>query len=305
MILIGGPTASGKTALAIAVAKHYGTEIISADSRQCYRELHIGVARPSEEELAAVPHHFIASHSIHDKVTAASFEQYALEKAAALFHKYDHIVMVGGTGLYLKAFTEGLDAIPEVPQEIQEAIAVGYATGGLPWLQGQLQKDDPEFFAKGEIKNPHRMIRALEVLRATGKSILTYRKGERAVRPFSLVKMALNPPRPLLYQRINDRVTAMMQTGLLDEVKSLLPYRHLPALQTVGYQELFDHLQGIGSLAAAVEHIQRNTRNYAKRQVTWFRKQEGFLFADPTAMTKDELINKIAAAASLTTRKIT
>lgn len=284
VIIIGGPTASGKTGLAIQLAQRLGTEIISADSRQCYTEMNIGVARPSPEELAAVKQYFIASHSIHQKVNAATFEAYALEKANHLFRTHNTVVMVGGTGLYLKAFTDGMDAIPEVPEAIRNSIIEDYNKLGLEWLQQQVAEADPQFYATGEIKNPHRLMRALEVYRATGKSILTFRKGSKAERPFRIIKIALQLPKEQLHNNINRRVDKMMNVGLLDEVKSLLPYRHLGPLQTVGYTELFDYLEGTKTLHAAVEDIKKNTRQYAKRQLTWFRKDKDFIWFDAGAI---------------------
>jgi tRNA dimethylallyltransferase len=281
VIMIAGPTAVGKTAIAIEVARQSGAEIISADSRQCYRELRIGVARPSEEELAAVPHHFIASHSIYDSVTAATFEAYALDRAAALFEKGDTVVITGGTGLYLKAFAEGLDSIPEIPADVRTAIRAGYEENGLTWLQDEVRTADPLFFSTGEVANPHRLMRALEVVRATGESIGSFRTGERAGRPFAMIGIALDLPREQLYERINTRVDIMMQNGLLAEVAALTNVRHLGALRTVGYAELFDHLDGKATLVDAVERIKTNTRRYAKRQLTWFRKQPLFVPFSP------------------------
>lgn len=281
VIIIAGPTAVGKTAVAISLAEELKTEIISADSRQCYKELKIGVARPSEEELAEVPHHFIASHSIHEQVNAASFERYALEKASELFKKVDTIVIVGGTGLYIKAFCEGLDAIPEVPLDIRKQIIEDYEIKGLTWLQACIEEEDPEFYKAGEIQNPQRLMRALEVKRATGISVLVYRKGAKANREFDTIKVALELPREKLYERINTRVDKMMEGGLEKEALALTPYRHLNALQTVGYGEMFDYFDGTISLADAVTRIKTNTRHYAKRQLTWFRKDPEYYWMTP------------------------
>ena len=283
VIIIAGPTAVGKTAVAIDVAKHFQAEIISADSRQCFKEMNIGVARPSMEELQQVPHHFIASHSIQDEVTAATFEQYALKKTEELFQKHDVVVMTGGTGLYIKAFCEGLDEIPEVPPPVRSRIITKYELEGLGWLQKQIKEKDPEFYKKGEIENPQRMMRALEVMEATGHSILYFRKGEKTQRNFAIIKVGLELPREELQQRINDRVDKMMTNGLLDEVKKLLPYKHLNALQTVGYAELFDFLENKKTVAKAVEEIKIHTRQYAKRQMTWFKKDKEILWFMPDA----------------------
>lgn len=281
VIIIAGPTAVGKTAVAVELARNLQTEIISADSRQCYRELKIGVARPSEEELQLVPHHFIASHSIHEKLDAAVFESYALQKAAQIFQHHDYVVMVGGTGLYIRAFCEGMDAIPAIPEAIRNEINQAYAQHGLSWLQQQVQQLDPQFYREGEIRNPRRLMRALEVFRATGKSILSFRKGEAADRPFQTIKFAMDIPREQLHRHINNRADRMMEAGLLAEVESLVPYQHLNALQTVGYKELFDYLNGQCTKADAVAAIKTNTRQYAKRQLTWFRKDTSYTWLAP------------------------
>jgi tRNA dimethylallyltransferase len=281
VIIIAGPTAVGKTSFAIKKAKENKTEVISADSRQCFKELNIGVARPTPEELAEVKHHFIASHSIHDTVDAAVFEQYALEKTKALFKDHDTVVMTGGTGLYIKAFCEGMDEIPEVPQAIREKVGNEYKEKGMDWLQSEIGKKDPLFYQEGEIKNPQRILRALEVMEATGKSILSFRKGEKAKRDFNIIKIGLELPKEELHRNINARVDAMMKNGLLEEARSLLPFKHLNALRTVGYAELFDYLDGKLTLDTAVEEIGKNTRQYAKRQLTWFKKDKAFQWQSP------------------------
>jgi tRNA dimethylallyltransferase len=282
-IIIAGPTAVGKTAVALEVARRLGTEIISSDSRQCYKELNIGVARPSEHELAQVPHHFIATHSIMEKVTAAVFEQYALQKIHALFKKSDIAVVTGGTGLYLKAFCEGFDAIPEVPEALHLQVIADYNKKGLPWLQQQVQVLDPLFYARGETQNPQRLMRALEVVKATGLSIESYKQGNKAHRDFTIIKMALWLPKEALHQNIETRVDCMIINGLIAEVKGLLAYRHLNALQTVGYKEIFSYLDGACTLEEAVALIKKNTRLYAKRQLTWFRKDEDYAWFPPDA----------------------
>jgi tRNA dimethylallyltransferase len=296
VIIIAGPTAVGKTALGIEAANYFQAEIISADSRQCYKELNIGVARPSPEELAAVPHHFIASHSITEKVTAATFEQYALEKAATLFQKSDVVVMVGGTGLYIKAFCEGLDEVPEVPEEIREEIINHYQEKGLEWLQQEVQNNDPRFYAVGEIQNPHRLMRALEVVKATGQSIVDFRTGSKKQRPFNIVKIALDLPREQLYHNINTRVDKMMEQGLVEEVRSVIPYKENNALQTVGYKEVFAYLDGEISLSEATVLIKRNTRHYAKRQLTWFRKDVTYSWIAPEKSQLMSLLDHINKA---------
>lgn len=283
VIIIAGPTAVGKTSVAIGVAKHFQTEIISADSRQCYKELSIGVARPSEEELKEVKHHFIASHSVHEKVTAAMFEKFALEKANEIFQTNDVVVLVGGTGLYIKAFVEGMDEIPEVPEIVRNEITQQYELHGLEWLQNEVERLDPKFFAVGEIKNPQRLMRALEVFKATGKSVLDFRKGEKACREFDVTKIALELPKEELHHNIENRVDKMIETGLLEEVRSLIPFQHLNALQTVGYKELFEYFNGQTDLPTAISLVKRNTKQYAKRQMTWFRKGEEYHWLKPVA----------------------
>jgi tRNA dimethylallyltransferase len=281
VIIIAGPTAVGKTAIAIDLARYFHTAIISADSRQCFKELSIGVARPSVDELQQVPHYFIASHSIHEEITAAGFETYALQQVNELFATHDVVVMTGGTGLYIKAFCEGLDQVPAVPSHIRTGIMQAYEANGLQWLQQQLQEKDPAFYERGEMKNPQRMMRALEVVEATGQSILDFRKGEAAERNFNILKIGLELPREELNQRINTRVDQMMQAGLLEEVRSLLPFKQLNALQTVGYAELFDYLERSSTLEKAIELIKQNTRRYAKRQMTWFKKDAAFKWFGP------------------------
>lgn len=272
VIIILGPTASGKTSLAIALARYFQTEIISADSRQCYKELNIGVARPSEKELAAVPHHFIASHSIQHECSASGFEKFAVNKAMSLLEKNDTVIMAGGTGLYIRAFCEGLDEIPAVDPAIRERIIQEYEKNGIGWLQKQLKEKDPVFAEKGEMQNPQRMMRALEVFEATGNSIYHFRRTEKAQRPFAIKMIGIDLPKEELNQRIDLRVDQMMRQGLLDEVRSLQPFKHLGPLRTVGYSELFDHLEGLTDLPDAIKLIKTHSRQYAKRQMTWFRR---------------------------------
>ncbi len=273
VIVIAGPTASGKTALAIQVARHFDTVILSADSRQCYRELNIGVARPSPEELQAVPHYFIASHSIHDEINASFYESYALQLLDRLFITHPIVVVCGGTGLYIKALLEGLDDVPAVPRQIREELTGLYQSNGMVWLKEALEKNDPLFAARGEMQNPQRMLRALEVKMATNRSILEFQKKEKKERAFNTLFLGLDVKRDELYHRINDRVDRMYANGLEAEVESLLPLRHLNALRTVGYQELFDRFDGTLTPDEARTRIKQNTRHYAKRQVTWFKKQ--------------------------------
>lgn len=273
--IVVGPTAVGKTAYAIELAKKLKTEIISADARQCFKELNIGVARPTEAELASVPHHFIASHSIHDPVNAGVFETYALEKTAELLNQYGSVVMVGGTGLYIKAFTDGMDAIPSIDPAIRLQIQNDLSIHGIAWLQGQVEKLDPAYWAAadlGEQQNAQRLSRALEVVLGTGQSILNFQQQQKKYRPFAIQKIGLEMPRPQLYDRINQRVLQMVEMGLEEEVKALLPLFKLNALQTVGYQEWLPYFEGKQSKEAVISAIQQNTRHYAKRQMTWFKK---------------------------------
>lgn len=273
--IVVGPTAVGKTAYAIELANKLKTEIISADARQCFKELNIGVARPTEAELTSVPHHFIASHSIHEPVNAGVFETYALEKTAELLNQYGSVVMVGGTGLYIKAFTEGMDAIPSIDPAIRLQIQNDLSIHGLAWLQGQVEKLDPAYWAAadlGEQQNAQRLSRALEVVLGTGQSILNFQKQQKKHRPFAIQKIGLEMARPQLYDRINQRVLQMVEMGLEEEVKALLPLFKLNALQTVGYQEWLPYFEGKQSKEAVISAIQQNTRHYAKRQMTWFKK---------------------------------
>ena len=286
VIIISGPTAVGKTAVAIRLAKYFETEIISADSRQCFKELSIGVARPSEQELKEVPHHFIASHSVQEELTAATFEQFALQKINELFQVNDIVVMVGGTGLYIKAFCEGLDLIPEIDPAIRQEIVRSYEASGINWLQEQLEKKDPLFSQAGEMQNPQRMMRALEVVESTGQSILSFRKGEKVKRDFNIIKIGLELPKAELHSSIHMRVDNMMEAGLLEEVKRLVHFRNLNALQTVGYAEIVEYIDDNISLQKAMEQIKTHTRQYAKRQLTWFKKDKEFTWFHPSQVEK-------------------
>ncbi len=299
LLVIAGPTAVGKTAVALGVAEQLETSIISADSRQCYREMRIGTAVPSAEDLARVPHYFIGSHSVHNPVTAAGFEALALAWLAEIFETRDAAVVCGGTGLYIRALCEGLDEMPPVPKETTDAVQAAYNAGGMPWLQAAVEAEDPHFFAHGERENPARMTRALSFVRATGQSILHYRSGAKKARPFRIVKIGLEVPRESLYARINARVDSMMRAGLLKEARSLYSLRHLPPLQTVGYAELFEHFDGKISLAGAVEKIKQHTRNYAKRQMTWFKKDAEVRWMDAEeSATRAFILGAVSAAAN-------
>lgn len=291
VIIICGPTAIGKTALAIELAQHFRTKIISADSRQCFKELNIGVAKPSAIELKTVEHFFINSHSIHENVNAAVFENYALEKVNHIFKTNNKAVIVGGTGLYIKAFCEGLDEIPNIPNEIRQSIIFNYNTKGLAWLQQAVKTKDYIFWKKAEQQNPQRLMRALEVITFTGKSIEEFKRKNIIQRPFNILKIGLTMERNELYQRINQRVDDMITNGLVDEVKQLLPFEKMNALQTVGYKEIFDYLHHQKSLEEVIELIKQNTRNYAKRQITWFKKDNTIKWFKPNQL--QEIIEQI------------
>ncbi len=289
-IVIVGPTAVGKTAVALQLAQHFNTQIISADSRQCFKELSIGVAKPSLQELESVPHYFINSHSIADEVNAGVFEKYALQKADEIFANNNIAVVVGGTGLYVKTFCQGIDNIPSIPLEIRNKLTNDYLQNGLSWLQQEVEKLDPQYYAKGEIQNPQRLLRALEVVEFTGLSIIEFQQQKKVDRNFSSIKIGLQLPREDLYSRINNRVDEMINEGLLKEVEKLLPYKDLNALQTVGYTELFNYFENKISLDRAIELIKQNTRHYAKRQLTWFKKDEEIKWLNATEHPKAQLL---------------
>ncbi len=272
MIVIVGPTAVGKTALAIALAKEFKTEIISSDSRQFFREITIGTAKPGEQELAAVPHHFINSHSIADAYDAAQFGTDALNLISDLFKSKDTVIMCGGSGLYIKAVLEGFDEMPPVPEEIRKHLNEHFESKGIKWLQHKMQEVDPDLLSEIDKNNPHRLIRALEIKMATGQSIASFRKNKKIDHPFHITKVGLELPREVLNQRIDLRIDHMIEQGLFEEVKSLYPYKTHNALQTVGYQEIFDFMDGMYDRDEAIRLLKRNSRRYAKRQMTWFKR---------------------------------
>lgn len=277
---IVGPTGIGKTALSIELAKNLKTEIISCDSRQFYKELKIGTAAPSSEELSLVPHHFIGNLSIAQDYSVGDFEKDALIKINELFNKYDQLIMVGGSGLYEKAVNEGLDDFPDIDSKVREDLMVEIQEKGLSYLQEELKKNDPEYYSRVDYNNPVRVMRALEIFRGTGKPYSSFRKNLVKKRNFTSVKIGLTASRDLIYDRINKRVDLMMEKGLLEEVISLQSYRHKNALQTVGYKELFDYLDGNSSLEFAIDEIKKNSRRYAKRQLTWYRRDESVNWFD-------------------------
>jgi tRNA dimethylallyltransferase len=276
LIVIAGPTAVGKTDFCVRLAQALQTEVISADSRQFYRELNIGTAKPSEAELQGVPHHFINSHSIDTLYSAGAFERDALAVLDTLFETKDVVLLTGGSGLYIKAVCEGLDDLPETPPELRSELMQRLETEGLEVLQAQLQTLDPVYCAQNDLQNTQRVVRALEVSLLTGKPYSSFREHQPAQRPFEIVQIALDRDREELYRRIDVRMDAMLAAGLVEEVRSLLTYRSHNALQTVGYKEVFDHLDGLYDYNEMVRLLKRNSRRYAKRQITWFKHQGNF-----------------------------
>lgn len=294
LIVIAGPTAIGKTALAITIAQHYKTEIVSADSRQFYREMSIGTAKPSEEELKAVKHHFINSHSVVDDFSVGDFEKQALAALAEIFENHNYAVLVGGSGLFIKAITEGFDDLPKAEPEIRAELNLLFEKEGIVPLQQKLKLLDPDYYKEVDLNNPQRIIRALEVSISSGNPFSSFRSKAQNTRAFKTIKIGLNINRVELYARINSRVDEMVKTGLVDEVKNLLPYRKLNALNTVGYSEVFDALDGKIPLEQAIENIKQNTRRFAKRQLTWFRKDTGITWFEPSQY--HEIIQHIKSA---------
>lgn len=287
LIVVAGPTAIGKTALAIELAKHYQAEIISADSRQFYREMEIGTAKPSPEQLNTVPHHFVNNISIHTKnYSAGKYEHEVLQFLETYFKQHDIAVMVGGSGLFINAVCSGFDKF-EKEDESQLWVTRRFLNEKtLEWLQAEVERLDPEYYATVDRKNPVRLKRALEIIYTTGKKYSEQRIGKKAERPFNIIKIGLSLPREVLYERINQRVDEMMKAGLLEEVKRLYLHKKLHALDTVGYTELFDFIEDKITLEDAIALIKQNTRNYAKRQITWFKKDDGLKWFQP-----DQLID--------------
>lgn len=276
LIVVAGPTAVGKTDLCVRLAQALQTEVISADSRQFYRELNIGTAKPSEAELQGVPHHFINSHSIDTLYSAGSFERDALAVLDRLFKTKDVVILTGGSGLYIKAVCEGLDELPETPPELRSELMQRLETEGLEILQTQLQALDPVYCSQNDLQNTQRVVRALEVCLLTGKAYSSFREQQPAQRPFKIVQIALERDREELYRRIDTRMDLMLSAGLVEEARSLLAYREHNALQTVGYKEVFDYFDGLYDYNEMVRLLKRNSRRYAKRQITWFKHQGNF-----------------------------
>jgi tRNA dimethylallyltransferase len=272
LIVIGGATATGKTALAIWLARQLETEIISADSRQFYRGMDIGTAKPNKEEQSVVRHHLIDSLDVEEPYSAGDFERDALYVLENIFSQRNTAILTGGSGLFIQAVCEGLDDFPDVSAADRQWVEDGIAQGGLPWLQEQVEREDPAYFQQVDRMNPARLRRALEIIRAGGRPYSSFLDKPKSARPFQIIYLLLDLPRPLLYERINTRVDAMVTAGLEEEARKLLPYRHLPALRTVGYEEWFDYFDGKTDRQTAIDKIKQHTRNYAKRQATWFRK---------------------------------
>lgn len=280
-----GPTAVGKTTVAIELAGSFSTEIISADSRQFFKEMIIGTAKPSKTELASVKHHLVNSLSVTEEYNVGMFERDALRILTDIFSKKDIAIMAGGSGLYINAVCNGFDEVPQADKEVRANLTAMYKKEGIDYLQSTLQKLDPVHYKKVDIKNPHRLIRAIEVCTVTGKPYSDLRKGKKQKRDFNVVKIGLNMEREKLYKKINARVDEMMKAGLLEEVRSLDKYKELNSLKTVGYNELFNHLDRKTDLKQAVDLIKQNTRNFAKRQMTWFRKDEEIQWFEPSDLS--------------------
>ena len=280
LIVIVGPTGSGKSDLAIEIAERYGAPIISTDSRQFYRGIPIGTAQPDAEQLQRVEHHFIASHDLKQEFNCGAYETEALAKLEELYHKHDIIVAVGGSGLYIKALCEGMDSLPEAEPELREELARRLRSEGLESLCEELRQRDPAYYEEVDRNNPARVLRALEVCISTGLPYSSMRTGEKRQRPFDIIKLGIDMERERLYERINRRVDVMMQQGLEQEARAVYHLRELNSLQTVGYREMFDYFDGTISRDEAIELIKRNSRRYAKRQMTWFRRDEEIKWVD-------------------------
>lgn len=286
VIIICGPTAVGKTAVSIALAKALNTQIINADSRQIYNQLNIGVAKPSALELASVKHHLIGTHDINELYGAGDFEKEALSLSFELFQNHETIVMCGGTGMYIRAFCDGLDDLPRADESYRIELKAQFDLHGITYLQNELVKRDPDAEKMIDFKNPQRLMRALEIMKVGGVLYSKVLAGKKEKRPFKILKIGLTMDREQLYSRINSRVDEMMKQGLLNEVNQLEQFKNINALKTVGYNELFDYLEGKYTLDEAVSKIKQHTRNYAKRQMTWYRSDEEITWFEPTQLDK-------------------
>ena len=281
LIVITGPTAVGKTALCLDLATHFGIPIINADSRQIYRELKIGTARPTEEQMQQVNHYFVGTLGLEDYYSASLFEQQVLELLSQLFQTHDYALMAGGSMMYIDAVCDGIDDIPTIDDETRALMKRRLVEEGLEQLCEDLKRLDPEYYEIVDRQNPRRVVHALEICTMTGQTYTSFRRCEKRERPFRIIKIGLNREREELYARINQRVDEMMSNGLLEEVKATYPKRSLNALNTVGYKELFDYLEGRWSLDEAVERIKGNTRRYARKQLTWYKKDEQIRWFHP------------------------
>jgi tRNA dimethylallyltransferase len=282
LVIICGPTAVGKTEFAIRMANRYQSHIVSADARQFYKEMHIGTAKPSQAELDRAPHHLVGHISIFDEYDAAKFEEQALAILDKLFQQHNPVFVSGGSGLFIKALSDGFDTMPQVAETIRKQLMDTYNSQGLAPLLKELEDTDPDYYAEVDLHNPQRIIRALEVIRESGKPFSSFRKKEKKLRPFRTLYFVLNRDKAELYERINHRVEWMMDEGLEEEARNLFPHSHLNALQTVGYSELFHYFEGKLTKEEAIELIKRNSRRYAKRQLTWFRKLENAHWLQPS-----------------------
>ena len=282
LIVVAGPTGSGKSALAVRLAEHYNAPVISTDSRQVFRGLAIGTAQPTPEELATATHYFIADREVEDEFNAGRYEAEALALLERLFAENDYVIAVGGSGLYIQALCEGMDNLPEANKEVRDMLQRRLHEEGLETLVAELRQRDPNYAAQVDINNPSRVMRALEVCIVSGHPYSEQRSGQRAKRNFNIIKIATEMPRDILYDRINRRVDAMVAEGLVEEACAVYHKRHLNALQTVGYREMFDYFDGTTTLNEAIELIKRNSRHYAKRQMTWFRRDSEFTWFSPS-----------------------
>ncbi|WP_091411997.1 tRNA (adenosine(37)-N6)-dimethylallyltransferase MiaA [Aquimarina amphilecti] len=301
LIVVVGPTAIGKTSLSIKLAQNLNCEIVSADSRQFYKEMHIGTAVPNIDELQQAKHHFIQHKSIHEKYSVGDFEKDALDKLTELFNKNEYAILVGGSGLYVDAVTKGLDSFPEVTNDVRETLKKEYNDEGIESLQQKLKLLDPSYYEKVDVNNTHRVMRALEICISSGKPYSSFITKTAKKRPFNIIKIGITAERQTIYNRINQRVDIMVDEGLLEEVKSLYPYTSLNALNTVGYKEIFEYMNGNSELDFAISEIKKNTRRFAKRQLTWFRKDQEIKWFDYLYNFDDILsyIKKIATEQGL------
>lgn len=299
LIVVLGPTGVGKSAISIHLAKYYSTDIISADSKQLFRELSIGTAVPPKEDLQSIAHHFIQTRSIHDYYNVSEFETEALVLLDQLFHAKNPLILTGGSMLYIDTICKGIDDIPTVTPGIRNEVIQWYQENGLDALQQRLLALDPEYYQIADLNNAKRLLHAVEVCQMTGKTFTSFRKNTIRTRPFRIIKIGINQQREVLYDRINQRVEFMMEAGLLEEARSVYPYRDLNSLNTVGYKELFAYFDGTCSLEEAVDLIKRNSRKYARKQLTWFRRDDEIQWFEPEQ--KEEIIAYIDKEMGLTT----